>query len=112
MHSTTINKSYRLLFLICFVSSAIGGTVSTLMSVYLPMVVRDLKLPDAELSTISAYINALFIAGWAIGGFSWGLISDRIGRKRPCCSPSPAMDWQPSQPVIRQAGREYLLRDS
>ena len=82
MHSTTINRSYRLLFLICFISSAIGGTVSTLMSVYLPMVVRDLKLPDAELSTISAYINALFIAGWAIGGFSWGLISDRIGRKK------------------------------
>lgn len=82
MHSTTINRSYRLLFLICFISSAIGGTVSTLMSVYLPMVVRDLNLPSAELSAISAYINALFIAGWAIGGFSWGLISDRIGRKQ------------------------------
>lgn len=82
MHSATIKRSYRLLFLICFLSSVIGGTVSTLMSVYLPMVVRDLKLPAAELDTISAYINALFIAGWAIGGFSWGLISDRIGRKK------------------------------
>ncbi|MCU0385639.1 MAG: MFS transporter [Flavihumibacter sp.] len=82
MHAIKINRSFRMLFLVCFISSVIGGTVSTLMSVYLPVVVRDLNLPSAELSAISAYINALFIAGWAIGGFSWGLISDRIGRKK------------------------------
>ncbi len=35
--------------------------------------------PD-EFNYISAYINSLYIAGWAIGGFFWGWISDRIGR--------------------------------
>lgn len=72
------------LFAICFLSSAIGGTVSTLMSVYLPVAVRDLlgeRNPE-ELNQISAYINAIFIFGWALGGFTWGLISDRIGRKK------------------------------
>nr|MBA4167107.1 MFS transporter [Chitinophagaceae bacterium] len=29
-----------------------------------------------------AYINALFILGWAMGGFAWGFISDKIGRKK------------------------------
>lgn len=71
-------------FAVCFISSAFGGIVSTLMSVYLPVVIKDLQLlPDAgEQVRISAYINAVFIFGWAIGGFVWGVISDRIGRKK------------------------------
>jgi MFS family permease len=72
------------LFTLCFMSSALGGTVSTLMSVYLPVVVKDLQgdILQGDLSSISGYINALFIFGWAFGGFSWGVISDKIGRKR------------------------------
>lgn len=72
------------LFTTCFFSSVIGGTVSTLMSVYLPVAVKDLlgNRSAEELNNISAYINAVFIFGWAFGGFSWGLISDRIGRKK------------------------------
>ncbi|MEO6151078.1 MAG: MFS transporter [Mucilaginibacter sp.] len=73
-----------ILFAVCFISSALGGTVSTLMSVYLPVVVKDLQgdLSPNDLNSISGYINALFIFGWAFGGFSWGLISDKIGRKK------------------------------
>lgn len=75
---------YWLLFVICFISGALGGTVSTLMSVYLPVVINDLKVTaePALHSRISGYINAIFIFGWALGGFSWGLVSDRIGRKK------------------------------
>lgn len=72
-----------LLFAICFLSSALGGAVSTLMSVYLPVVVKDLlgNQSSEQFNTISGYINSLFIFGWAMGGFSWGVISDKIGRK-------------------------------
>ncbi len=80
----TIKKSKLVsLFLICFLSSAFAGMVSTLMSVYLPVVVRDLRLTQTatQINTLSGYINSLFIFGWAIGGFLWGLISDKIGRK-------------------------------
>ncbi len=35
-------KYKRALFLICFFSSLFGGTVSTLMSVYLPDAIKDL----------------------------------------------------------------------
>ncbi|ASU34897.1 MFS transporter [Mucilaginibacter xinganensis] len=72
------------LFTICFVSSAFGGAVSTLMSVYLPVVVKEMqgdKSPE-QLNYLSGSINSLFIFGWAIGGFLWGIISDRIGRKK------------------------------
>ncbi|MGZ3874090.1 MAG: MFS transporter [Mucilaginibacter sp.] len=72
------------LFIICFASSAFGGAVSTLMSVYLPVVVKEMqgsKTPE-QLNYLSGVINSLFIFGWAFGGFFWGLISDRIGRKR------------------------------
>ena len=85
MNTQKLSTTYlTLLFILCFISSAIGGTVSTLMSVYLPVVVKDLQgdLPPDQLNSISGYINALFIYGWALGGFAWGLISDRIGRKK------------------------------
>jgi predicted MFS family arabinose efflux permease len=73
-----------MMFAICFLGNILGGTTSTLMSVYLPEVVKELigTLDKEQLSHISAYISALFFIGWAIGGLSWGLIGDRIGRAR------------------------------
>ncbi len=79
------SKSYlATIFIICFLCSALGGTVSTLMSVYLPVAVKDLlgEGGGVNLNHISAYINALFIFGWAFGGFTWGVICDKIGRKK------------------------------
>jgi len=72
-----------ILFLICFFGTAFAGTVSTLMSVYLPVAVKDLlgDRSDSELNTISAYINSIFIFGGAAGGFICGWISDKMGRK-------------------------------
>jgi MFS family permease len=77
-------SSYTALFTICFVSSMFGGVVSTLMSVYLPVAVKDLlgTVTDAKLNAVSASINSIFIFGWMIGGVVWGLVCDRIGRAR------------------------------
>lgn len=78
-----ITGYHWLLFAICFLGTAFAGTISTLMSVYLPVAVKDLlgnKSAD-ELNNISAYINAIFIFGGAAGGFLLGLISDKAGRK-------------------------------
>ncbi|MEP7142721.1 MAG: MFS transporter [Ferruginibacter sp.] len=79
----TITLYHWLLFAICFFGTAFAGTVSTLMSVYLPVAVKDLlgdKSGD-ELNNISAYINAIFIFGGAFGGFIAGTVSDKAGRK-------------------------------
>jgi MFS family permease len=82
--SATGRRSYAALFTICFVSSMFGGVVSTLMSVYLPVAVKDLLGPvtDAKLNAVSASINSVFIFGWMFGGVVWGLVCDRIGRAR------------------------------
>ena len=71
-------------FALCLFSNIFAGLISTLMSVYLPVVVKTLTdaKSDEQIANISAYINALYLIGWAIGGFSWGMISDRIGRAR------------------------------
>lgn len=71
-------------FVICFFSNIFAGLISTLMSVYLPVVVNDLSgaVEIGELGRISAIIQALYVAGWTIGGLSWGYIGDRIGRTR------------------------------
>ncbi|HEX8018465.1 MFS transporter [Mucilaginibacter sp.] len=82
---TSLSATYKVvLFAICFFSTALGGSVSTLMSVYLPVVVKDLQgtVPADEINAISGYINAIFIFGWAFGGFTWGVISDKMGRKK------------------------------
>ncbi|QHS56823.1 MFS transporter [Mucilaginibacter sp. 14171R-50] len=58
------------------------------MSVYLPVVLKDLQgdiKPD-QVDGVSGLINALFIYGWAIGGFTWGIVSDRMGRKKALLS--------------------------
>jgi MFS family permease len=66
------------------VSSVFGGVVSTLMSVYLPVAVKDLvgQVTATKLNAIGAFINSIFIFGWMFGGVVWGLICDRIGRAR------------------------------
>ncbi len=82
--AATGRNSYAALFTICFVSSMFGGVVSTLMSVYLPVAVKDLlgQVTAAKLNAVSASINSVFIFGWMFGGVVWGLIGDRIGRAR------------------------------
>ena len=78
-----VTPYHWLLFTVCFLGTAFAGTISTLMSVYLPVAVKDLlgdKSTD-ELNNISAYINAVFILGGAFGGFICGIISDKAGRK-------------------------------
>jgi MFS family permease len=75
-------------FGVCFLGNVFAGLMSMLMPVYLPVVVRDLSgtaSPD-DMNHISAYINAIYLAGWTIGGFTWGFISDRIGRVRSIIS--------------------------
>jgi MFS family permease len=73
-----------LMFAICFLGNVLAGMASTLMSVYLPVVVTDLigQTDESRFNEISAYINALYFIGWAFGGFVWGMIGDRIGRAR------------------------------
>jgi MFS family permease len=77
-----ISVYHWFLFIICFFSNVLGGAASTLMSVYLPVVARDLlgEISEDRLGDVSAYINALYFIGWAIGGFTWGVIADKIGR--------------------------------
>jgi MFS family permease len=77
-------KYKQALFLICFFSSLLGGTVSTLMSVYLPDAIKDLLHDSSGQSTdnISATINSIFIFGWTAGGIIWGIFCDTLGRKK------------------------------
>src|SRR5437868_2264326 len=74
----------RITFIVCFISIMFSGISSMLMSVYLPVVVRDLlgNVTDERMNNVGAYINAVFIFGSMFGGFAWGFICDRIGRSR------------------------------
>ena len=71
-------------FIVCFFSIMFSGISSMLMSVYLPVVVKDLmgKVEQDKLNNVGAYINSFFIFGSMFGGFTWGYICDKIGRSR------------------------------
>src|SRR5689334_10411816 len=71
-------------FTICFISIMFSGVTTMLMSVYLPVVVRDLLggIKDEHMNSVSAYINSFFLFGSMFGGFIWGYVCDRIGRAK------------------------------
>lgn len=78
-----ITAYHCILFAICFLATLFAGVTSTLMSVYLPVAVKDLmgNKSGADLDNISAYINAVFILGGCFGGVICGVIADKAGRK-------------------------------
>ena len=77
-------SKFIIVFIICFLSTLFGGVTSMLMSVYLPVVVKDLlgNVSEEKMNEVSAWINSLFIFGWMFGGIAWGIICDKIGRAR------------------------------
>jgi MFS family permease len=73
---------HRMVFLICVICYLCCGLVSTLMSVYLPVVVRDLlgNVTERQMGEVGAYIGSMYLYGWTLGGISFGLLGDRVGR--------------------------------
>lgn len=82
--SSTTKRSLAMAFAICYISIMFSGISSMLMSVYLPVAVKDLlgNVTDEKMNYISAYINSVFIFGTMFGGFVWGFICDKIGRSK------------------------------
>ena len=81
---TKFGGAFGLTFAICFLSTFFAGIVSMLMSVYLPVTVKDLMgtVPEQKINDVAAWINCIFIFGWMFGGITWGMIGDRIGRSK------------------------------
>lgn len=81
----TVATRKWLVFSLCMIAYIFSGTVSTLMSVYLPVAIPDLmhrEVSEAELGEIGAFINATFLYGWMFGGLLFGVVSDQIGRTK------------------------------
>jgi MFS family permease len=79
------HKDNYIAFALCMITYLFGGTVSTLMSASLPVAIPELlggNVSEARLGEVGAYISAIFIYGWMFGGLLFGIISDRIGRKK------------------------------
>lgn len=95
-------------FMICFLSSTVGGIVMTLMSVFLPVVASELigKVGPERLNTISATVNSIFIFGWMFGGVFWGIFCDRVGRMR---SMGLATVWYGIFTVLTSAAPSWWL---
>lgn len=82
--SLSTHKGLTTAFVICFISIMFSGISSMLLSVYLPVIVKDLlgNVSTEKINNVSAYINSIFIFGSMFGGFAWGFICDKIGRSK------------------------------
>jgi MFS family permease len=82
--SSKVKARLTIAFVVCYLSIMFSGIASMLMSVYLPVAVKDLlgNVTDEKMNNVGAYINAVFIFGSMFGGFAWGFICDKIGRSR------------------------------
>ena len=82
--SSKKNPNLAIAFVVCYISIMFSGISSMLMSVYLPVAVKDLlgSVSDEKMNYISAYINSVFIFGSMFGGFAWGFICDKTGRSK------------------------------
>lgn len=72
-----------LLFILCFLSVALGAMNSVLSSAYLPDIVRELtgQTGDAATGHVGSWVNFDFSAGGTLGGIALSFLSDRIGRR-------------------------------
>lgn len=74
------------LFTICLLGNILAGQLATLLPIYLSEIMDSLvgrSTGTAQEGTdIEAFVNAIFLAGWTIGGMLWGFLSDKIGRVR------------------------------
>jgi MFS family permease len=82
--ASATKKRLAIAFAVCYISIMFSGISSILISVYLPVAVKDLlgNVTDDKMNYISAYINSIFIFGSMFGGFAWGFICDKIGRSK------------------------------
>lgn len=81
---TSVGLSLWFMFIVCLAGNVMAGSVSTIMPVYLPAITDDLLTGASQtrINNAGSLISAIYVAGWTIGGFSWGIIADRIGRAR------------------------------
>ena len=89
MTGTAENRSNTTIYLyalfgICFLGGVFGGITGTLMSSYLPDVVKALtgNTDQEKMEQVSAVINAVFLFGMTFGGLSLGYFCDHFGRKK------------------------------
>ena len=76
---TTRHQS--ILFSICFVAGIFAGITSSLMSAYLPDVLRTFGIQAQQGEHIGAIIASVFLFGMTAGGLALGYYSDLYGRK-------------------------------
>ena len=85
LKNTPTSAAYQALLLgLCVWAYISGGIISSLVSTYLPLIVKDLlgEATETRLSEVGPYINAAFLFGMTLGGLTLGVLSDRIGRVR------------------------------
>lgn len=80
----SVSLGLWIMFIICLSGNIMAGGVSTIMPVYLPVITGDLMegASQTAINNAGSFISAIYVAGWTVGGFSWGVIADRIGRAR------------------------------
>lgn len=82
MDKKPISRYLLLVFLGCWLGGVFDGMDSTLMTVVMPVAIKELvrSSDKAVVSQAGAIVTAVFLLGWTLGGIFFGLLGDKIGR--------------------------------
>ena len=107
--ATADGSDRRLTLALALASNVFAAVTSTLLAAYLPDTVRDLVggAGAVDVGRIGAYVGALFLVGWAVGGVGLGWAGDRVGRVRAFAlavaltgAGTLAAAWSPTWPAL------------
>jgi MFS family permease len=76
-----INRYHLLVFVGCWLGGIFDGMDSTLMSIAMPVALKEM-LPNhpEQVGQIASYVTSIFLVGWMLGGFLFGWVGDKLGR--------------------------------
>ncbi len=82
MGKQPLSRYLLLVFVGCWLGGVFDGMDSTLMTVVMPVAIKDLigSSDKSAISQVGAIVTAVFLFGWTIGGMFFGLLGDKIGR--------------------------------
>jgi MFS family permease len=78
---TWLNKPLLLAFAACWLGGIFDGMDSSLMHLVLPLAITELTGQTLQqASHIAAWVSAVFLVGWMLGGIVFGYVGDKLGR--------------------------------
>jgi MFS family permease len=80
----SVTRYHVLVFVGCWLGGIFDGMDSTLMTVAMPIAIKELigSSSAVDVGQIGSVVSSIFLLGWMVGGILFGIVGDKLGRVR------------------------------